>query len=314
MYSPAGLKQIVLCDKGTLATTPVDPIAMGIRKEAKLTIEHFKQVEDYRKRKFRNMLNFKVEVDTLQPTIFLFKKLINWLNGNVDTQIITQKQNASNKDVFKFVSGKELGIDFEWTYNQEGRSCKITLERALPYNDAVVFIDTVDNETAVNFPSINDDGTDINIYRGFNPDKIEKPGGTLLNASDLITVRELKIKTESQKSLNNISLVDKLIISLEITGREAAISDFITRLNKGQLESVIYQDKNSTLLYDKFDFNTNVLTQTDEFMIDDSNRTLKILLEGSVPIYDITFLVGSGNGGDVSDTKGTTGGTIKFGY
>lgn len=60
MYSAAGLKQIVMCDKGSLATTPVDPIALGIRKDAVLTINHFKQVEDYRKRKLRNYLNFKL--------------------------------------------------------------------------------------------------------------------------------------------------------------------------------------------------------------------------------------------------------------
>ncbi|QKJ99929.1 MAG: hypothetical protein HND40_10340 [Ignavibacteriota bacterium] len=58
-YAAAGLKQIVMCNKGTLATTPVDPIALGIRKDAVLTVNHFKQVEDYRKRKLHNMLQLQ---------------------------------------------------------------------------------------------------------------------------------------------------------------------------------------------------------------------------------------------------------------
>jgi len=317
-YSAAGLKQIVMCDKGTLdavsPNVPVDPIALGIRKDAVLTINHYKQVEDYRKRKFRNYLNFKLEGETLQPTVFLFKKLIGWLNGNVDLQVVTQNQSTSAKDVFKFNAGKELGIDFDWTYNQEGRSCKITFERAFPYEDAVIFIDAADSTTAVTFTNITDDGTDLTLYRGSSPDKFEKPASISLGGTNLITVRSLNIKTENKKSIDNMSLIDNLMITLEMTGREAAIADFVTRLNKQQLESVVFQEKNSGSYYDKFDFNSLVLSQTDEFVINDEERTLKIVLEGRVPIYAVTFLYGTANGGDAADTKGTTGGTIKFGY
>jgi len=312
-YAAAGLKQIVMCNKGTLATTPVDPIALGIRKDAVLTINHFKQVEDYRKRKLRNMLNFKLEGETMQPTIFTFKKLIDWLNGNVDLQVVTQNQSTSAKDVWKFNAGKELGIDFDWTYNQDGRSCKITFERAFPYSDAVTFIDAADSTTAVTFAGITDDGTDLTLYRGSSPDKFEKPAATSLGSSSLATVRSMNIKTESKKSIDNLSLVDNLMITLEMTGREAAISDFVTRLNKGMLDGVVFQEKNSGAYYDKFDFNAKVLSQTDEFVINDEERTLKIVLEGRIPIYAVSFLYGTGNGGDAADIKGTTGGTVKFG-
>lgn len=313
-YAAAGLKQIVMCNKGTLSTTPVDPIALGIRKDAVLTINHFKQIEDYRKRKLRNMLNFKLEGETMQPTVFLFKKLLDWVNGNVDLQVVTQNQSASAKDVWKFSAGKELGVDFDWTYNQDGRSCKITFERAFPYSDAVTFIDAADSTTAVNFTGITDDGTDLTLFRGANPEKFEKPSGTSLGSSGLITVRSLNIKTENKKSIDNMSLVDNLMITLEMTGREAAIADFVTRLNKGQLDSVVFQEKNGATTYDKFDFNSNVLSQTDEMVINDEERTLKIVLEGRIPIYSVTFLYGSSNGGTAVDTTGTTGGTIKFGY
>lgn len=313
-YAAAGLKQIVMCNKGTLATTPVDPIALGIRKDAVLTINHFKQVEDYRKRKLRNMLNFKLEGESMQPTVFTFKKLIDWLNGNVDLQVVTQNQSSSAKDVWKFNSGKELGIDFDWTYNQDGRSCKITFERAFPYSDAVTFIDAADSTTAVTFAGITDDGTDLTLYRGSSPDKFEKPAASSLGSFNLVTVRSLNIKTENKKSIDNMSLIDNLMITLEMTGREAAIADFLTRLNKQQLDGVVFQEKNTGSYYDKFDFNSLVLSQTDEFVINDEERTLKIVLEGRVPIYAVSFLYGTANGGDAADTKGTTGGTIKFGY
>jgi len=123
----------------------------------------------------------------------------------------------------------------------------------------------------------------------------------------------MNIKTESKKSIDNLSLVDNLMITLEMTGREAAISDFVTRLNKGMLDGVVFQEKNSGAYYDKFDFNAKVLSQTDEFVINDEERTLKIVLEGRIPIYAVSFLYGTGNGGDAADIKGTTGGTVKFG-
>jgi hypothetical protein len=313
-YAVAGLKQIVMCNKGTLATRPVDPIALGIRKEAVLTINHFKQVEDYRKRKLRNMLNFKLEGETMQPTVFLFKKLLDWLNGNVDLQVVTQNQSSTTKDVWKFSNGYELGIDFDWTYNQDGRSCKITFERAMPYNTAVTFIDAADSTTPVSFDRITDDGTDLELYRGASPDKFEKPAGSSLGSRSLVTVRSMNIKTESKKSIDNISLVDNLMITLEMTGREAAISDFVTRLNKGMLDEVIFQEKNSGAYYDKFMFNTNVLSQTDEMVINDEERTLKIVLEGRVPIYSVTFLYDDDSHGGSGADEGKTGGTVKFGY
>lgn len=313
-YAAPGLNQIVICNKGTLATTPVDPIAFGIRKDAVMTINHFKQIEDYRKRKFRNLMNFKLEGETLQPTVFLFKKLLDWVNANNDMQVVTQNQSTSAKDVWKFNGGKNLGLDFDWTYNQDGRSCKITAEAAFPYNDAVTFIDAADSTTAVSFAGITDDGTDLTLFRGFNPDKFEKPAGTSLGAVDFIQTRSLNIKTESKKTIYNISIVNNLMITLEMVGNESSIADFVTRLNKGQLDSVVFQEKNSGAYYDKFDFNANVLSQTDEMVINDEDRTLKITLEGRVPIYAVTFLYGTGNGGDAADTKGTTGGTIKFGY
>lgn len=315
MYSPAGLKQIVMCNKGSLATTAVDPIALGIRKDAILNINPFKQVEDYRKRKHRNMKNFKFDGETMQPTIFTFKKLIDWLNGNVDLQLTTQNQSISTKDVWKFIGGKELGIDFDWTYNLDGRSCKVTFERAFPYGDAQTFIDAVDSNTAVSFAGITDDGTDLTLYRGASPDKFEKPAGTALSSNiNLLTTRSLNIKTENKKSIDNMSLVDNLMITLEMTGREAAIADFITRLGKNELDGVVFQEKNAGSYFDKFDFNSLVLSQTDEMLINDEERTLKIVLEGRIPIYSISFLYGTANGGDAADTKGITGGTIKFGY
>jgi hypothetical protein len=127
----------------------------------------------------------------------------------------------------------------------------------------------------------------------------------------------MNIKTESKKSLDNLSLVDNLMITLEMTGREAAITDFVTRLNKGQLGGVIFQEKNSATTYDKFDFNVNVLPQTDEFVINDEERTLKIVLSGRIPIYSISFLLGDPHGGlpiEAPAAAGTTGETVKFGY
>ena len=104
--SKCGLKQIGFCNVGTLSNAPpTDPLVIGFRKGATLDITPHNDIKDYRNRSFRNMINFKTEAESLQPSMRLVSKMHSWLNQQADVQIVTNKQNGgtNSEDVFRFV-------------------------------------------------------------------------------------------------------------------------------------------------------------------------------------------------------------------
>lgn len=316
--SRAGLKQIVLMDAGTLATTPVSPLAMGLRGEASMAITPHKPITDYRGRQLRNMINFKVEAKSYQPTMQLLKALINWTNMNADAQIVTVPQSAGGSvDCYKFVSDKKLGIGFEYLISADERSLKVILERAMEYERAKTFIDAADSETPVaitGLASPNSEGVDQAKYRAPYFLAFETPKATAPFTIDDIIERSLSIKTASKKSAYNTDIVDYLEIELILKVSDASVAKLITQMSKDMSTTIYMKEQNTGSFYDAFDFNANVLTQTDEFSIGDDERAITMKFSGKVPVYDVTFQFGATYGGDAADTVGAKGGTMKFGY
>lgn len=316
--SRAGLKQIVLMDSGTLGTTPVNPIAMGVRAGATLDITPHKTVKDYRERNLRNMLNFKLEAESFQPTMKMLKALINWTNMNMDAQVVTVPQTAAGAvDVFKFVSDKALGLGFEYLITADKRSLKVMLERAMEYDRAKTFIDAADSDTAVAVTGLaapNTEGQDFTQYRLPYFLKFESAKGTAPFGINDIIERSFSIKTVGKKSAYNTDIVDYLMVSISFKVMDATIAKLITQMTKDMSTSILLQEQNSGSFYDSFDFNAGVLTQTDEFKVGDDERAITMKFEGKVPVYDVSFQFGATYGGDAADTTGVKGGTMKFGY
>lgn len=313
--SRAGINQIVLCDKGTLDTTPANPLAMGLRGEAAFTAEPHKQVETYLGQKLRNMMNVKFESDTFQITMQMLKSLIGWSGNNVDAQIITTPQSASagSEDVFKLSGDDAFGLDFELEVSNEKRAAKITLERAFEYDRFKTWLDAADSNTAVDFGLSNARGIDYTLYHAPYFLSFSVNGNDFVQVPDIIS-RKLTIKTENKKDANNVSIVDWLDIELEIKTRSASISEIMNQLGNPMSPVVLMKEKNAGSYYDAFDFASGVLVQEDKIQLDDKERSRTAIFRGKVAPYDCSFLFGTGNGGDAADTKGTTGGTIKIGY
>ena len=103
--SRAGLRQLGFCDSGSLLTAPVNPMVMGLRDKATMVTDmKFKQGKDYRSRMLPNMIGFKIDCESLQPSMAMLKAFLGWLNGNVDIQAVTYPQTpgASAGDVYQF--------------------------------------------------------------------------------------------------------------------------------------------------------------------------------------------------------------------
>lgn len=313
--SVAGNHQFGLCDLGTLATTPVDPVAMGIRGPYAMKRSAYKPVKDYLQRSWRNKTNFRSEAETFQPTMFMLSKMFQWLNGNCDAQIISKKQSAaaSNGDVYKFVGARKAGLDFEMMINSDKRSLKTILEVALPYEDAQTFVDGADSETPVALPGITGPGEDQALFRRPYFVSFEAPKATAILTRDEIVSRSYSIKTKNKKQEEtNISIVDYVTFELIMKFRNASVAKQVEVMAKNNAPSVYIKEQNVGAFYDAWDFASGVLTLDDEFDDTDEDRSLTLKFMADVFLFDIAFQFGVTFGGDASD-GGTKGGTMVIG-
>lgn len=314
--SRAGLGEIAFCDKETLATTPNDAIAMGIRSTAKFDSEPFKTVQLYRSSQGPNLVNRKFNAaETYQPTMFMLKKFIEWAMDGADVQILSTKQDGGSRNVFKFIGDNRLGIDFEYGITQDKRYLKPILEGAAEVGTHKAFIDSADSESAVDLGFTNE-GKDEDAYKFPWFLAIEVPNATELVDKFSFVSRQFIIKTPQNKKLQyNRSKSDYINFMLEVAiEAKVSIAEVVAILNKGWSPSILLKEKNDAAgtTYDAFDLAAGYLTMphpVEEY--GDENRIITVKWEGDVPINNISFEFGTGKGGTAEDTTGTTGGTLK---
>lgn len=319
--SKTGLKQIVFCDGNTIANDAATAMAMGIRAGASLKRGVYKPIKDSLSRSWRNMVNFRVEAETYQTTMLLLKKMIEWLNGNVDAQILTNKQTsgASNGDcyIFKQAASTNLGLDFELMYNADKRSIKATLEGALNYAAAQALIDASDSATPYTFtgltPAITGAGEYQNYFRKPAFVSFEFPKETTVLYRDEIVERSYSIKTKSKKSVEtNMSIVDYLTYEITMKFRNASTAAQVAMMAKDNAPSLYIKEQNpNTGCFDAFWFKEGTLTLDDEFEATDEERSQTVKFVGDVFLFNHCFTFNLAKGSDEED--GTDGGTMFIG-
>lgn len=314
--SRAGIKQLLLCDLGTLSSSPANAVVMGLRNSCTMEISPYKPVKDYRGRELPNMDNVKVESETFQPSLRILKKLIDFTNHNCDAQITSVKQNSSaaDGDVYRFEGVNSPGIDFELLYSAEKRIIRVTLERAYPNEVLDGMLNVFESQAQIILPSLsNQEGVDYTRYRTPYSLAVESPLSVSICSGADFESRKLSIKTKGKKSAFNSSFVDYLTVNMELVTRDASIARLITQRNKGISPALLWKESNGGSFYDAFEFSAGVLAQNSEFKNSDNERSLKIIYEADIPVYDFLFEFGAGKGGDETDTEGIKGGTVKIG-
>ncbi len=313
--SIAGLKQILLCDSGTLLTVPTNPHVAGLRNAATMARTPFKDVKTYLNQSLRNMINFKIDFESLQPSLGKLKSMIGWANLNCDAQIVTSPQSiGGSSDVYQFIGVNKLGLDFEYLITADKRSMKTTLEAAMEYNRAQAMVDSADTTAAIAVAGITGAGNDYTKYRAPFFLAFEAPQATALFAAQDLTERSFSIKTKNKKDLYNTSMVDYLTFNFTIAARDASVAKQVVMMSKDMSPNILVKEQNNSPFYDAFDFNAGVLSLVDEYNDADEARAIKLIFSADVPIGDITFSFGATFGGDAADTTGIKGGTMKIGY
>lgn len=318
MSARAGLQQIALSDLSTMSGTPTNLEFIGLGGEKKVEITEHNPVDIFPEKKGRNMQLHKVEGVSTQCTMKMLKNMIGFLNGNVDTQVITAKQSASanSEDVFKYLGNDGLGLGFKYASERKSHLLTATLQRAFDYEYSKTLKDAVDTATPISFTGVTDlGGRDFSLYD--IPNKlIFEVGGSEPFVPINLKERSLILETiESGKNEHEMPDVDLLKALIRIVANEATIDKIVTMMAKANSSVVSWKESTSGLYYKKYDFNVNVLTQSEpKEVFGDKERMFELEFQGAEWIYNTQFLFGTGNGGSAADTVGTTGGTMKFGY
>jgi hypothetical protein len=329
--SRPGIKQLVLCDAGSLLTTPAGHIAIGLRNAAPMKVSPFKSVKDYLNRDWRNKENYNIQAETLQGNLYLLSKLNGWLNGNVDIQVLTQKQTASanSEDVYQFAAvaidtvstDMKLGLDYEYMLTGDKQSVKITAEGAFAYDISKKFKDLADSASAISFSGISGRGDNQTLYRAPIYLAFEAPASTaiLTGGREMIAERSISIKTKNKKGEeDNRSIVDYLSVEIMFKFREADVAKQVAIMAKDNSPSVVFKERTggtlASPLYNSFSFAAGVLSLSHDYDDTDDDRTLTLNFTGDVNLMDVSFVFGDGAGGTVEDTTGAlgTGGTMSF--
>ena len=317
MISTPGIKSVLLCTAGTLATTPTNPVYIGIGDKSKLAFAPYKETKDSKNRTLRNMMSAQLDVESLQPTLKMFNSLLTLMNLNADVQVITDKQSAvaDSEDVFKFNSASfKLGYGFELYAGKDKRSLKVNFKGAAPHSTVKALIDSADTEVAKTLVGItHPGGEDWTLQRGSNLLIPESPITTSLFALGEEDDCKLSIKAKTEENANGQLIVIGFNCRLEIITRDASIDNIVAQMNKAENSSVLVKMMNSDTTYDAFDFNAGVLSSPHSPEISDDKRNISMVFEGDIRPYDVTLETGADNGGADAD-EGLNGGTLKIGY
>jgi hypothetical protein len=313
----AGIQRIALCDLGTLGTTPANAEFFGFGGEKKINITPFKQTDIYPEKKGRNMENHNITGDSEQATMKMMKNMISFLNFNCDAEVVTAKQSsaANSEEVYKYAGNDCMGLMWKYESNRDKQILTPTLDRAFDYEYSKTLKDAAATATPATFTGITDPGgRDISLRQ--SPNKLVlQSGGSDIFTEMGINSRSMIIETiEASRNQYNAPQVDLLKILIEIIANESQVAKIVSLMAKNNTTNILWKETTTGLLYKAFDFNTNILFQTEEEPLGDKERNIKLVYQGAEWIHNITFEFGTGKGGSAEDTVGTTGGTMKFGY
>lgn len=317
MRSVPGIKSILICNKGTLATTPVNPAYVGLKDKATLKISDFKTSKDERGRVHRNMKLAQLDFESKQPTMKMFKSFFDYINSNCDVQMMTEKQSftAASEDVFKFTAASLLlGLGFEFGFDLEKRYLKGTLKGAADFEVMKALIDSASSATAVTVAGItHPGGEDWSLQRRSKILAIQSPVSTELFDLDERDDVKVSCKSEGDDNGSGQAGVKDTTVHVEVSGNNASVAKVVAQLNKNINNALLIKIGNSSSYYDALDCAAGALTPVEEIENSSDKTFLKIVYEGKVRPFEYDFQFGAAYGGADAD-GGLNGGTIKIGY
>lgn len=299
-FSRAGIKAVILDKKNYIdSVTATNRIFLGIRKEGSLIIKTKDDIKDYRERPLQNYMNANAQFTTLQSSIAQLQILTQIFapDGTIDALIIGEKNSSSTYDgVYKFTSAYNscgIGLDFEFLRSNLENSCSYTLETDLEIDDAKTLITQANTLGSQSLPIISGgDGDSFANYGTPYLISFQHPTSTEVFAKNEIIERKLSLKTVGSKNAYNQTIIDYILINLELTALNSTASKLDAILQTSPDAGIQIQNKNKvagSVVTETFTLGQGVLNRTDEFTLGDAKRSVKMVFQGKVPIWDMTF-------------------------
>lgn len=305
MSATSGFAQIVFCQAGTLSTIPVGVVAMGITQNEELKTSRLRGIKiEHQDHELPNYDNLLLSASTVQGSLYMFDKLLSYRGGNCDVQIITR----SGK-VFKFFAATNpLGIEPKVILTEESRLITVDIEGAFPSSVWTTILTDAESASAVDLGLTPLSGADYTKQRMPYPLAIESPISTGLTYS--LIKRSLTIEPKRKaKTIGNISLFDKLTMTINLQFEDVSLADYAAQRNKGTSPSFLQKESNGGTTYDAFNFSAGVLVQDANYNATGDKTQMDVVYKGAFPINKTSLLSGTANGGSAAD-GGITGGTF----
>lgn len=304
----AGIKEIYINAGGADFSMP-GAIGMGIRGNGTFIAEHINEMRDKDNRMFPSMINFRVEVPTMQiEDDALFNMLINGAkssslacavvtSGVVESPTNTVKSPTGGIYLFGGTSGvNNLGVDFELNFTQNERTMALTLERAFKYDGAASpaantanWIIQQGKTNLLNVSGYTLPDIDIALVpSGFkNPADMSNMIPTNLSAyfGDLMLKEfALTIRTVGAKSGFNVSWLRGIEVDFAITaaGGDADAMFYIAQHAFNTSAITVNIGTTYTLTFQPYG-----LTRYGTFSIGDEERTQTLMYNGT---YDLDYV------------------------
>lgn len=301
-----GIKRVIVCDTGTLATTFDNLVVAGTRKPGSLLISPLDTIRDHRNRDLRNLMNFKMDSVSLQGRMRDLELLIDKLSDGFDLQIACVPQSSDERSggVFDFTAFT-AGLGFEYALLAKERYLNLMFETAMEYESAKTFIDGADSTgdltpdiSALAEFGLNQEGQNFNLYAHPWYIELQAPDATEIFSKKEIVDRKFSLKTKGYKNAYNEEVPGYITAMLELTGTNALISHIVTLLGKDMGASLtVKEGLGGTTYFEEFNFGANILTHREEFNIGDDKREAKIIFEGDLTPDQFAFAYGSTKGG-----------------
>lgn len=314
MAKTSGFTQIAIMAAGTLLNTPTGVLLFGICKNEDMKVSDHRAVKiDRDEHEWPNMKNIMLVGESLQPSLYMFNKLIEYRGGNCDIQII-----SLNGSVFQFLAASNpLGIEPKYILNDDVRSIQVDIEGAFPKSiwDAIEL--AAQTNTAEVLAALQS-GRDSTKMREVYPLATQSP--STVEIFDHYTKRSLEIAAKRKAKVmvtgtnsSNISIYDRLIATAIIQMEDATFNDHYNQRGKGDAPELLFKDNNDASYYDLIQFAADTLVQKVDYNNSGTKSELTVTYKGAVPIEGMSLETGTGKGDAVGGT-GIAGGTLKFNY
>jgi hypothetical protein len=301
--------QIAFCTAGTLNTTPTNVIAMGITSNEELKTSRLRGIKiEHRDQELPNYDNLLLTASTPQCSLLKYMTLLGYMNGNCDIQIIT-----GEGKVYKFTKlNSPLGIKPKLEYSKDSRLLSVEIEGAFPKVVWDSILAAAVSATAHDLSLSPLNGADYDATREVYPLAIASPISTGITGP--FTERKITLECkEKTKDINNISLVSKILATINFVKESVTLADYIDQRSKGVSPSFLWKEGNGATIYDGFIFDEGVLVQDAELDETGDKTELNVTYKGSFPVAKMTANYSTGTGGGQS-ADGSEGGTLTITY